>query len=838
MVFRFVSACTLVLILNEAPIASARNYEYVALIQKASAVVEGGASSSAASSSAGERAGQDPEDDSEDAAALQQRARARSAAADDDEASVAEDLDEAASGKKGLIPYSVVRMGSKANVDDEEHSTSPWPSTVFPGARQVREDARNGTLPVKVAPVSALHAKIVNLARVVQAVASADRRSAQTSSEEKTAAAGRLSHAAAVLQRLESKGEVRAVDVVDLSVLAQRNQSAESMKSNGALLTATDLSAFLVGFRGEDFGTRFNHDASVQGSRISVQGDILGTGSNFPSAAAVFDEAAGEVWPEGHIPYCYATDTSPRTKRVFEAAVAHYESLVPFLSFEQVDLLSGTSSADKPERHECAARRAIIVTSDNRYGCFSHLGMVDRVAQQLNLHDPGCALLGMAVHELGHALGMGHEHPRPQASGAAKSYVYEQRISRGRAEYFEIDDSPLRLETYMLGQNEVKRVVNLVYGGNLSSLVLESDPLSVMHFDPFLFEGLRYRRYGLPAIRNADFERMGQRVGLSRSDVRHLARLYAKQTGAGASLAVEGLGCIDGHVEAGACSSLESLVPYCSSSAKRHCCACGGGVRVQCFKDQHCPFSAINRQALYVRDVGALLLLLLLGVGMLAVYYLRRRGKQASAAAGAVDAVLASQEADAPVAAAPAHDKSVNQVNENTTKVTVGPFGKAKAQAKSAFKALANWIGNNAPAAASGTKSSAERERPAQNKLPEQVIERYNHGLPTSFGGGFSSGRDAPLAPLPGAEDDQGSLVQADEEEVMPDAAADGASVGAPLGSPVIHRMDDSDSSDNESQASDPFWGHEDAAQGTSTEQGSEDEGSAASVRKPSFSGE
>ncbi|CAG5136844.1 unnamed protein product, partial [Candidula unifasciata] len=70
------------------------------------------------------------------------------------------------------------------------------------------------------------------------------------------------------------------------------------------------------------------------------------------------------------------------------------------------------------ERYTCMRFRPAVKTDrnsvrfQNGVGCNSQLGMVGGV-QSLNLQAPGCRYKGLYLHEIGHALGLVHEHQLP-----------------------------------------------------------------------------------------------------------------------------------------------------------------------------------------------------------------------------------------------------------------------------------------------------------------------------------------------------------------------------------------------------------------------------------------
>merc|ERR1719203_1840901 len=112
---------------------------------------------------------------------------------------------------------------------------------------------------------------------------------------------------------------------------------------------------------------------------------------------------AGTPWAGGLLKYCYDPDLKSGAKTAVEKAIEQYKKAVPCITWENVGHLWGSFCKKSP---------AVYITSLNE-GCWSYVGMLSSKSQQLNLQSPGCDSVGTTMHELGHALGMGHEQARP-----------------------------------------------------------------------------------------------------------------------------------------------------------------------------------------------------------------------------------------------------------------------------------------------------------------------------------------------------------------------------------------------------------------------------------------
>jgi hypothetical protein len=233
---------------------------------------------------------------------------------------------------------------------------------------------------------------------------------------------------------------------------------------------------------------------------------------------------------------------------------------VPCLQFVDVGLKSGSSTSPEYQQ-KCNEQPAIFVQSNPAEGCYSFVGMVHwKPSQRLQLQEPGCLAIGTAVHELGHALGMAHEQSRPDRDSFVK--IHWNNIQSGMSHNFD---------------KEPKAYTKSAY-----------DMLSIMHYDRFAFA----RNKAYPTIEYVGqgvHDELGQRAGLSAYDVSQVVAMYAVESNTCTGSALDGMGCINKPDDDG---SDVCNIKQCNSKAAKHCCGCGGGVQVQCYKGQHCPQSA------------------------------------------------------------------------------------------------------------------------------------------------------------------------------------------------------------------------------------------------------
>ena len=145
----------------------------------------------------------------------------------------------------------------------------------------------------------------------------------------------------------------------------------------------------------------------------------------------------------------------------------------------------------------------IKVGSENT-GCWSKVGMIGGGEQDLNLQNPGCNTFGIALHEIGHAIGFWHEQSRPDRDSYV-NILYANVIANQ-------------------AHNFMKRT-------DIDSLGIEYDYGSIMHYGTHFFSaGGPTLQVNNPTVyTNQGSPTLGQQTALSAKDIKQVNFLYKCQ---------------------------------------------------------------------------------------------------------------------------------------------------------------------------------------------------------------------------------------------------------------------------------------------------------------------
>ena len=200
------------------------------------------------------------------------------------------------------------------------------------------------------------------------------------------------------------------------------------------------------------------------------------------SSRGLSNEIYGTVWPNGLVPYQISDQLSSSAKSKVRGAI---ESWNKTGSIRLVERTSATASAfpnyiDFVDASQCA----------------SWVGFQNQGAQSIYTGDK-CSE-GSMIHEIGHALGLLHEHTRPDRDSFVR--INWDNITAEKSHNFDILDDSILLGDY--------------------------DYESIMHYGSHFFS--KSGNATITAIQNTNVE-IGQREFISEGDANSVAELYRSE---------------------------------------------------------------------------------------------------------------------------------------------------------------------------------------------------------------------------------------------------------------------------------------------------------------------
>ncbi len=236
-----------------------------------------------------------------------------------------------------------------------------------------------------------------------------------------------------------------------------------------------------VSVQHSSIGSVFEGDILLQVSASTTPGQVtprsFGTSQN------------GSLWPDGILPYTIDGSIGSAVESRIVAAVAHWNAKTPVTVIER----TAANASSYPN----------YVTFTDYGGCASYLG---RIGGQQPIYAGSACSTGNIIHEIGHALGLYHEHTRPDRDDHIQ--LNWGNINSSYSYNFDMVNSNASPTTaYDLG--------------------------SVMHYGEYFFSTNGQKTIE-PAYSTAIY--IGQRVGLSDLDIAGVNALYASEIDAGLSV--------------------------------------------------------------------------------------------------------------------------------------------------------------------------------------------------------------------------------------------------------------------------------------------------------------
>ncbi len=229
----------------------------------------------------------------------------------------------------------------------------------------------------------------------------------------------------------------------------------------------------------------------VVGGRAVVEGDMIigevdARGHLKATARGLGHSRKLGRWPDGIVPYAFGDGIAAAQRDTVLAAVRHWTENTRISFVERTAANAGEHSG------------WIVFRPTN--GCASSVGRTDKQPQDLFVQS---CTVGSVIHEIGHAVGLYHEHTRPDRDMWIT--VDNEQI---------IGDDPARGVRSKAHNFEIMRTNSVELG--------PYDYDSIMHYGTHFFA-----KGDKPTIIVPPGESIGQRLGLSPGDISAVNSMYA-----------------------------------------------------------------------------------------------------------------------------------------------------------------------------------------------------------------------------------------------------------------------------------------------------------------------
>ena len=255
-------------------------------------------------------------------------------------------------------------------------------------------------------------------------------------------------------------------------MVVSAQSSAETFASGRSSVIATDGAAKLTGLGYQVVGGHAVAEGDIVLGRIDQSGQVSSGFLRGLGQSRLLDR-----WTNGIIPYQYSKNVSTKERELADQAIAHWNQYTSIRMVELNDDNRGDFSN--------------FLTFEASNGCASYVGM--RGGEQPLWISARCSV-GSIIHEIGHAVGLFHEHTRNDRDSFIQ--INQGNIVDGKAINFDI----LTANTELLGEYNYD---------------------SIMHYGENFFSS-----NGNPTITALNDAQIGQRIALSAGDIASVDEMY------------------------------------------------------------------------------------------------------------------------------------------------------------------------------------------------------------------------------------------------------------------------------------------------------------------------